>query len=559
VRQQQEVKANRETSQFFTYQKRVMRIGLPPRDETYWRREEMMIFKSARVSAGINFDLYDKVDVDRRGGKGDELPCKSFKDVCTKYELDATLAANIDRCGYNVPTPVQKHAMPAGLDGTDVMVAAQTGSGKTAAFLVPIIQAAIKMGATSVQEGPMLPTSVIMAPTRELCQQTAMEARRLCYRTPLRVCSLYGGADALPQLKQLAEGCELLVCTPGRLEDFLQRGVITMRQVRYLVLDEADRMLDMGFEPQIRNIIEEHAMPESGSGPGERQTMMFSATFPREIQDLALDFLDPTYLWVGVGRVGLATNTVEQRFVDVSTTTEDGKFDTLLDAVREVRGEGGSLSKCLIFANNKATVDDLVWRLSDNRVRAAQVHGGLTQAARDRSMGDFKNGRVSVMVATDVAARGLDMPGIDHVINYDLPGSSEDYVHRIGRTGRIGNTGVSTSFVTGWEPALRNIIRQIQSTNAQKKEDGEAVAPIPSWVVEQAERSTGSTNRYGGGFRKRPGEGRPEPGPYGTGVHYRAPPRDFERGNNRGGFSRDRVGPGEPQSWAKGLPPRRRR
>jgi len=276
------------------------------------------------------------------------------------------------------------------------MVCAQTGSGKTAAFLTPIIATALRTGKKPLEEGAMRPTSVVLAPTRELCQQISFEARRLCFKTDIRVASIYGGADAMPQLKQLAEGCEIIVCTPGRLEDFLGRGVISMEEVEFLVLDEADRMLDMGFEPQIRSIIEEHNMPMPGAGEeGSRKTMMFSATFPKEMQDMALDFLDPSYMWISVGRVSATSNNVEQRFVDSTNIQENEKFDALLDSLESVKSEDGGPAKTIIFANQKATVEDIAWRLSDQRIRAAQIHGGLSQAVRDRALRDLKSSRVS--------------------------------------------------------------------------------------------------------------------------------------------------------------------
>mmetsp|Transcript_30615 Transcript_30615/g.87802 ORF Transcript_30615/g.87802 Transcript_30615/m.87802 type:complete len:383 (+) Transcript_30615:3-1151(+) len=288
-------------------------------------------------------------------------------------------------------------------------------------------------------------------------------------------------------------------------------------------------MLDMGFEPQIRSIVEAHGMPKPGQQEDKgRQTMMFSATFPREIQELALDFLDPTYLWIGVGRVGTATANVDQRFADVSTTDDEGKFSTLLEAVQ---AEGAK--KTLIFANNKTTVDDLSWRLSDSRIRSSQIHGGLTQSARDRALNDFRNGRIGVLVATDVAARGLDLPGIDHVINYDLPLNSEDYVHRIGRTGRIGNTGVATSFVGSWEPALRDIVKSIKSQDSKEAEG----VKLPNWVEDQAMRNSGgSQKRFGGGYGGQRGGG----GGFRSGS---APPQG--RGGNRYGgdrYGNDRYG-----------------
>eukprot|EP00913_Durusdinium_trenchii_P031016 g29048.t1 len=314
------------------------RTGIPPRDDLYWRREERMLFGTAQMEKGINFDAYDEVEVDRRGGMGDEVPCPGepvavhrAKRVIGLHELVDNV---LKRCGYGKPTPVQKHAVPAALSGNDVMVCAQTGSGKTAAFLVPLIAETLTAEQQKLVEGAIQPSAIIMAPTRELCQQITLEARKLCFRTAARVVAVYG----------------------------------------------------------------------------------------------ALDFLDPTYLWIAVGRVGEACDNVVQRFRDASTTDLEGKFEMLVEAVKET----------LVFANSKTTVDAITWRLSDARIRSMQIHGGLSQGQRDRALSDFRNGRVSVLVATDVAARGLDLPGIDHVVNYEMPKNAEDYTHRIGRTGRIG-------------------------------------------------------------------------------------------------------------------------
>jgi len=493
--QMREAKRSREASQFFSYQRRLCNTGLPPRSEEFWNREEAALFKTAHVSAGINFEKYNDIPVDCTGGQGDEKPVASFQEACEKFNLPELLSASIDRCGYSTPTPVQKYSLPASLGGTDVMVSAQTGSGKTAAFLVPIVSTALRAGAKPLEEGAVCPTSVVLAPTRELCQQIAQEARRLCFRTPIRTACIYGGADAMPQLKALAEGAEIVICTPGRLDDFLGRGVISMKQVKYLALDEADRMLDMGFEPQIRSIIEEHGMPASGVGESGRQTMMFSATFPQEMQDMALDFLDPSYLWICVGRVGSTTSNVEQRFEDASRMDGASKFDALKGAIKAVEPkDGGSIAKTIVFANQKAVVDDVVWQLSDQRIRAAAIHGGLTQPQRDRSISDLKSGRVSVLVATDVAARGLDLPGIDHVINYDLPLNAEDYVHRIGRTGRIGNKGIATSFVGSREGALRDIVKGLR----EGAEEDDSASPVPAWLEDQVQSNHGSgpMNRF---------------------------------------------------------------
>jgi len=244
-------------------------------------------------------------------------------------------------------------------------------------------------------------------------------------------------------------------------------------------------MLDMGFEQQIRSIIEAHGMPAPGDDEGCRQTMMFSATFPKRMQELALDFLHPTYLWISIGSVGSITENVEQRFKDASTVNNDDKFLILVQSVNEVKSKTGQRGKTLIFANQKVVVDDITWKLSERRIPALQIHGGLTQQGRDKALNAFRDGRTEVLVATDVAARGLDLPGVDHVINYELPTNSEDYVHRIGRTGRIGNTGVATSMVTDYEPALRDIVNSIKERDFQEGSD----TSIPDWVESQAKKS----------------------------------------------------------------------
>jgi len=535
-----EAKRSREAARYFSYQRRVIRSGpqAGQRNDFYWRREESTLFKPEHVSAGINFSDYDNVPVERRGGQGTEQPVASFQEFCDKFKPPAELVANIERCGYNSPTPVQKHSMSAACIGTDVMVCAQTGSGKTAAFLVPCITGAMNIGSQTVAEGPVYPSCILLSPTRELCQQIAVEARRLCFRSTCRVVSIYGGADAMPQLQSLAEGCDIAICTPGRLDDFLGRGVISMEKVKYLVLDEADRMLDMGFEPQIRRIVEDHKMPSPGSKEGTRQTMMFSATFPREIQDLAMDFMAPNYLWVSVGRVGSTASSVEQRFEDVSTVGHDEKFQVFLDSLEKVKNSDGGPAKTIVFANQKDVVSDIAWRLSEARIKSREIHGGLSQAARDRALSDLRTGRANVLVATDVAARGLDLPGIDHVINFDLAKNSDDYVHRIGRTGRIGNTGIATSLVGRAEPALRDIVRILEK---QVAEDKTSSTTIPSWLQQMGRGRSNSAPSYGrgGGRSSSYGRGGGGGGYWDRSSSYGSSRGDYGRGRGRGSFDDD--------------------
>eukprot|EP00930_Biecheleria_cincta_P011199 TRINITY_DN1137_c0_g1_i2.p1 TRINITY_DN1137_c0_g1~~TRINITY_DN1137_c0_g1_i2.p1 ORF type:complete len:571 (-),score=125.18 TRINITY_DN1137_c0_g1_i2:148-1860(-) len=477
IRELTERKQARERSDFDGQQDMFERNGGPPAvRESAWVNEERRLFKAAHVSAGIDFSKYEDIEVETEGGQGTEEGMETFQDACDRFGLHEDLTANIARCGYNVPTPVQKHSIPAVLGGSDVLVTAQTGSGKTAAFLVPIVAAALKAGQRPFTRGPAHPTSVVLAPTRELCQQIAVEARRLCFRSSCRVVEIYGGADSRPQLAGLAKGCEIVVCTPGRLEDFLSRGFVSMESVQFLALDEADRMLDMGFEPSIRSIVENHGMPEPGVGEEGRQTMMFSATFPQEMQDMALDYLHHAYYMIRVGRVGATTSMVEQRFVDATNTWD--KQSMLPDILKGVVDEKGEIASTIVFANQKRIVDDIFRYLNQQSIRAVPVHGDHEQRDRNQAIADMKTGRASVLVATDVASRGLDLPGVGHVVNFDLPANEEDYVHRIGRTGRIGNKGVATSLVGNKETALRGIVKNLQQDKDAPK--------LPKWLTDLA-------------------------------------------------------------------------
>jgi len=281
-------------------------------------------------------------------------------------------------------------------------------------------------------------------------------------------------------------------------------------------------------------------MPSAGDGENTRQTMMFSATFPREMQDLAMDFMARNYLWIGVGRVGAASESVKQRFTDVRVCTEEDRFQALLAALNEIKGSDGGNAKTIIFANQKTVVDDLGWQLSDARIRNAQIHGGLSQNQRDRALHALKSGRADVLVATDVAARGLDLPGVDHVINYELPTNVDSYVHRIGRTGRIGNTGVATSFVTSQEPALREIVESLQGN-----EGADASSQLPSWLEDMTmRRFRGSGHQRQG--RSPSGYCARQQNDYGRASSYGPPrrgSRDMSRDDSYGrGRSNDRGG-----------------
>mmetsp|Transcript_41769 Transcript_41769/g.90505 ORF Transcript_41769/g.90505 Transcript_41769/m.90505 type:complete len:733 (+) Transcript_41769:70-2268(+) len=477
-----EMKRRRETAQFFQYQQRLLNIGAPKMDDRHWEMQERRLFGANHVVAGINFSKYDNIEVTTEGGTGREIPIKSFQEACERYELPQELTDNLDRCGYNIPTPVQKYSIPAVLEGSDVMVTAQTGSGKTAAFLVPIITAALQAGPKEVKEGAVAPSCVVLAPTRELCQQITQEAKRLTFRSPARVQAIYGGEDAVGQLRNIAAGIEIVVCAPGRLDDFLSRGVISMEEVKFLVLDEADRMLDMGFEPQIQKILQ-HV-------PRSRHTMFFTATWPREVRQLASTILyQPARVMIGNRDELKANQDVTQQ---VRIVESHGKKAAILQLLHEAGlMTPGAVGKALVFASTKRMCEDLANQLHHSGVSCAAIHGDKDQKARDHALNGLKQGRIRVLVATDVAARGLDIKGIGLVVNYDAANNTEDYVHRIGRTGRAGAKGYAVTFLCPSEDGgkISGIIQVMESTNQYVSDELRSLS----------RRGGGYRSRYGGG------------------------------------------------------------
>ena len=436
-------KAFREAEYFWYTQERNveadrMRGGPPRKGQRRLGEEELELFKENHGNVGIAFDKYDDIPVERSGNDVDEIPIlNSFAEIFDIFAMPEFVQRNVELLKYTRPTPVQKYALSTGLVGRDMAVCSQTGSGKSASFLMPtvsILNEQEGLENTSITfQGAAAPRAVILAPTRELCSQIYNEALKFTHRSNFRVIQIYGGVDAKAQLTQLTRGVDILVATPGRLIDFIDRGVMTMSKVQILVLDEADRMLDMGFEPQIRTIVEQRDMPR------ERQTMMFSATFAKEIQKLAADFLY-NYVWVCVGRVGAAAETTTQTFERLSS--DSGKPDVLL---RVLAAHPNDL--VIVFVAKKRTASWLCQYMWRNGIKdTAEIHGDLSQGERERSLSMFRAKRSRILVATDVAARGLDIPSVNLVVNYDLPMNVDDYVHRIGRTGRIGHEGKAVSF-----------------------------------------------------------------------------------------------------------------
>jgi ATP-dependent RNA helicase RhlE len=332
--------------------------------------------------------------------------------------------------GYKEPTPVQAQAIPRVLEGRDLMAGAQTGTGKTAAFALPILQQMAPLANTSASPARHPVRALVLAPTRELAIQVEESFREYARHLPLRTTVVYGGVDMNAQIDQLRRGVEVLVATPGRLLDHVQNRTVTFGQVSVLTLDEADRMLDMGFLPDIRRII--------ALLPGRRQNLLFSATFPEEIRKLAATLLhDPVEIQVA------ARNSVAELVTHVVYPVAREKKRELLCHLIRTR----NLSQVLVFCGTRIGANRLAHQLRREHIHADAIHGDKSQAERLEALEGFKSGRTAVLVATDVASRGLDIEGLPQVINFDIPHSPEDYVHRIGRTGRAGLAGEAISLV----------------------------------------------------------------------------------------------------------------
>ena len=336
------------------------------------------------------------------------------------------LLTAVKACGYETPTPIQRDTIPTVLEGKDVLGCAQTGTGKTAAFALPILQ-------RLYQERPAGKTrnirALILTPTRELALQIQENFVAYGKSLPLRSCVIFGGVGQQPQVEQLKRGVDILVATPGRLNDLIGQGFISLAKIEIFVLDEADRMLDMGFIHDVKKVIA--LLPE------KRQTLFFSATMPAEVEKLAMSILkDPVS--VKVDPVSSTVDTIEQNLYLVDKAN---KKHLLADLLRRPEVESA-----LVFTRTKHGADRVVRELSREGIQARAIHGDKSQGARQEALAQFKQGKIHVLVATDIAARGIDIAGLSHVFNYDLPHEPESYVHRIGRTGRAGHEGVAVSF-----------------------------------------------------------------------------------------------------------------
>jgi ATP-dependent RNA helicase DDX5/DBP2 len=375
----------------------------------------------------------------------------------------------IKQLGFQSPTPIQAQGWPMALSGRDLVGIAETGSGKTMAYVLPAIvhinaQPLLKPG-----DGPIV---LILAPTRELALQIQEECKKFGRSSNIRSTCIYGGVPKGPQIKELASGVEIVIATPGRLIDMLSYGKTNLRRVTYLVLDEADRMLDMGFEPQLRKIVDQ-IRPD-------RQTLMWSATWPKEVQQLGRDYLHD-YIQVNIGSLNLSASHNVKQIIEICA--EDEKRTKLINDLTHIMENGEN--KTLIFTQTKRTADDLTRFLRRDGWPALAIHGNKSQSERDWVMREFRTGSSPIMIATDIAARGLDVKDIKYVINYDFPTNIEDYVHRIGRTGRANTTGTSFTYFT---------LENYKSSKALIKILEEANQEIPPKLLEFARALGGNNN-----------------------------------------------------------------
>ena len=429
--------------------------------------------------------------------------------------LMAELIRAVSDQGYDTPTPVQARAIPTVLEGRDLMAAAQTGTGKTAGFTLPMLQRLM----ADDRRGPRRVRALVVVPTRELCAQVADSVRTYGAHLPLRAVTVFGGVGMQPQVKALARGVDIIIATPGRLLDLAGQGAADLSSIEMLVLDEADRMLDMGFIHDIRRIL--------ALLPKRRQNLLFSATFAPEIRALAASMLDAP-VQIDVAPRNSAAETVQQTVHPVAASR---KTAALVHLVRE-----HNWYQCLVFTRTKHGANRLAQKLERAGIDAEAIHGNKSQNARTRALEGFKSGRAQVLVATDIAARGIDIDGLPQVVNFDLPHAPEDYVHRIGRTGRAGSAGQAISLVSPEErKQLKAIERLIGRDLRRVQLDG---------FAEEAASALAAGDRGGDG------NGRSQrAGPSGSGSQG----SQGSQARSQGGGRRRRRGPSNrPRDGAQG-------
>ena len=376
--------------------------------------------------------------------------------------LRAEIVRAVDQAGYSQPTPIQQEAIPLVLEGRDLMAGAQTGTGKTAGFTLPILH---RLSQNKVKGRPI--RALILVPTRELAAQVHENVQTYSQHLAIKSAVIFGGVNIRPQITQLRAGVDILIATPGRLLDHVNQGNLKLDQIETLVLDEADRMLDMGFIPDIKRVIK--LVPE------DRQTLLFSATFSKEIKTLAANFLNnPSQVQIA------QQNTTADRIAQVVQLVDQKRKRELLSFMVGTN----NWNQVLVFTRTKHGANRLATQLTKDGITSAAIHGNKSQGARTRALKEFKQGKVRALVATDIAARGLDIDQLPHVINFELPNKPEDYVHRIGRTGRAGREGEAISFVCREETKqLRDIEKLLkfeipQATTEGYEPDGPALSKI---------------------------------------------------------------------------------
>jgi len=441
----------------------------------YNANEDDDIYKDT-VNKGIDFDQYFKIPINV---SGKDIPdgIKTFE----KAGLEECVMENIKKCKWSKPTPIQTRSIPIAMAGRDIMACAQTGSGKTGAFAIPIINKLIKDGCTSEidGDGAITPDALVVAPTRELAQQIQRDFVKLCKDTPVMAQYVVGGHAVRHQLDKLQDGCNILVATPGRLNDFVGKNKLDLGALKFLVLDEADRMLDMGF----KSILDDLATKMADKA--DRCTMMFSATFPDKVQELGREMLKEDYIFAAVGIVGGAAESVTQTVIEAEKKEQFDKMKEMLDGVKE------SGERTLIFVETKRQTDFVASKLCQLGFPATSIHGDREQRQREDALRTFKSGETPVLVATNVAARGLDIPDVSHVINMEMPKDIDEYVHRIGRTGRCGNKGKATSFFDADRDADMATALVTILANANQ--------PVPDFLREHAEDGPSAAAGGGGG------------------------------------------------------------
>ncbi len=394
--------------------------------------------------------------------------------------LGPNLLRSIGEVGYSNPTPIQEASIPLIIEGNDLIGIAQTGTGKTAAFTLPMLETLERLTKDESRRGKT--RALVLSPTRELVVQIHDNVSAYAKHLSLKVANIYGGVNEAPQKKALREGVDLVIATPGRLMDLMGQGCADFSGLEFFVLDEADRMLDMGFLPNIRKIVKD--LPKKG-----RQTLLFSATLSRDIEKLTKEFLYRPKT-VEIGKRTNPADTVRQCIHEV---TKAAKLSLLKHLLQD-----NDLYSVLVFTRTKHGADRVAKQLGKAKIPTAAIHSNRTQNQRARALQDFKDGKTRVLVATDIAARGIDVEGITHVINFDFPPNAEDYVHRIGRTGRANQAGEAISFITSEDQgALRLLERKIKKSIDRKKVSGFN----PSYVPKAASPHHGPSKGKGGGDR----------------------------------------------------------